>query len=85
MCPLYTDLSPIRREFPDQTLFWNAVDLEKKLGVLRKYYNHSRVHTSLKGNTPEQVSGEPETRQADLECYQWQAHCRGLVQLPLAA
>ena len=55
----------IRREFLDQTLFWNAVDLEKKLGLFQEYYNHRRVHASLKGDTPAQVGGEAKTNPAD--------------------
>ncbi len=75
----------IRREFLDQTLFWNAVDLQRKLDVFQHYYNHIRFHASPEGDTPAQVSGESKTRQANLEHYRWQAHCRGLVQLPMAA
>ncbi|MDA9982551.1 integrase core domain-containing protein [Gammaproteobacteria bacterium] len=78
-------IGTIRREFLDQTLFWNAIDLEKKLGVFLEYYNHSRVHASLKGDTPAQVSGESKTRKANLDRYRWQTHCRELVQLPMAA
>lgn len=78
-------IGTIRREFLDHTLFWNAADLERKLGVFQEYYNHSRVHASLGGDTPKQVSSEPITRQADLEDYRWQSHCRDLVQLPIAA
>ena len=78
-------IGTVRREFLDQTLFWNAVDLEKKLGVFQEYYNHSRVHASLEGDTPAQVSGEAKTKHADLAHYRWQAHCHGLVQLPIAA
>ena len=78
-------IGTVRREFLDQTLFWNAVDLEKKLEVFLEYYNHGRVHASLKGDTPAQVSGESKTRKADLERYRWQTHCRELVQLPMAA
>jgi putative transposase len=78
-------IGTIRREFLDQTLFWNAIDLEKKLGVFLEYYNHSRVHASLKGDTPAQVSGESKTRKANLDRYRWQTRCRELVQLPMAA
>jgi len=78
-------IGTIRREFLDHTLFWNAVDLERKLDAFRTYYNHSRFHASLAGDTPEQVSSGSITKQADLNCYRWQTHCRGLVQLPIAA
>jgi transposase InsO family protein len=78
-------IGTIRREFLDQTLFWNAVDLQRKLEAFQDYYNHNRFHASLEGNTPAQISSNSITRQADLECYRWQSHCRGLVQLPMAA
>ena len=78
-------IGTIRREFLDQTLFWNAVDLQRKLDAFQDYYNHKRFHTSLKGDTPAQVSGESKNRQADLERYRWETHCRGLVQLPMSA
>jgi len=45
-------IGTFRRKFLDQTLFWDATDLGKKLEALRKYYNHSRVHDSLEGDTP---------------------------------
>ncbi len=78
-------IGTIRHEFLDQTLFWNVVDLERKLEAFQDYYNHSRFHASLEGDTPAQVGGEPITTNTDLECYRWQVNCRGLVQLPMAA
>jgi len=57
----------IRGEFLDPTLFWNAVGLEKKLGVFHKDCNHNRVHASLEDDTPPQASGESKAKQADLE------------------
>ncbi len=32
-------IGTVRREFLDQTLFWNSVDLESKLSVFCAYYN----------------------------------------------
>ena len=78
-------IKTIRRAALDQTLFWNAVDLQKKLDTFQDYYNHNRFHASLEGDTPAQVSGESQIRQANLECYRWESHCRGLVELPVAA
>jgi hypothetical protein len=40
-------IGTIRREFLDQTLFWNPIDLERKLELFRNYHNHSRTHASL--------------------------------------
>jgi hypothetical protein len=78
-------IGTIRCEFLDRTLFWNSVDLERTLEAFRKYYNHSRVHAALEGDTPAQFCSESITKQADLASYRWQTHCRGLVKLPLAA
>ena len=78
-------IGTIRREFLDQTLFWNVVDLARRLEAFQDYYNHSRFHASLEGDTPAQVGGQPRPTNAELECYRWQTHCRGLVQLPMAA
>jgi len=74
-----------RREFLDHTLFWNARDLERKLGEFREYYNQHRVHASLERGTPAQASGEVVPRRADPRRFRWQGHCRGLFDLPMAA
>jgi putative transposase len=78
-------IGTIRREFLDQTLFWTAVDLQRRLESFREYYDRSRVHASLDGDTPAEVGAESENKQADLEHYRWHAHCRGLFHLPMAA
>ncbi len=78
-------IGTIRRELLDRTLFWNAFDLQRKLDPFAGYYNHSRVHASLDGDTPAQVGGEPKPTRADLAHYRWQSYCRRLVQLPVAA
>ena len=78
-------IGTIRQEFLNHVLFWNAVDLERKLEAFRQYYNFNRVHASHDDDTPAQVSGESILKGADLECFRWQTHCRDLAQLPLAA
>jgi transposase InsO family protein len=78
-------IGTIRREYLDQTIFWNASDLERKLEEFRQYYNAHRAHTSLKGDTPSKTCGETVIHRADLNNFQWQPHCRGLYQLPVAA
>ena len=78
-------IGTIRREFLDHTLFWNAVDLERKLDSFKDYYNHSRTHASLDGNTPDEISGDRVTQPAPLHSYAWEKHCGGLFQLPIAA
>ena len=78
-------IGTIRREYLDQVLFWNSLDLKRKLDEFRIYYNGSRVHQSLGGRTPEEHSGKPLPRRAPLDSYGWQQHCRGLFHTPIAA
>ena len=70
-----------RREFLDHVLFWNARDLAD----VQAYYNAARLHASLAANTPLGVAVRRTVARADLTDVRWASHCRGLVQLPLAA
>ena len=78
-------IGTIRREFLDQTLFWNAVDLERKLALFKDYYHHSRTHASLDGNTPAAINGNGVALSVSLHSYAWEKHCGSLFQLPVAA
>ena len=78
-------IGTIRREHLDRMFFWNAVDLARKLGEFKTYYNSNRCHQSLRGGTPLEKSGKPAPRRASLSRYDWQQHCRGLFRLPIAA
>jgi transposase InsO family protein len=78
-------IGTVRREFLDQTLFWNSLGLERKLSSFREYFNKSCVHGSLGGKTPGEVSNDSERRRADLRNCRWEQHCSGLVTLPVAA
>jgi hypothetical protein len=78
-------IGTIRREYLDHTLFWNASDLERKLEEFQRYYNSSRVHTSLDDDTPSEFSDEASIHHIDPSQYRWKSHCRGLYQLPIAA
>lgn len=78
-------IGTIRREYLDQVLFWNSVDLKRKLEEFKIYYNESRVHQSLSGSSPEERSGNPPPARAALDSYGWQQHSRGLFQTPIAA
>ena len=62
-----------------------AVDQERKLALFKEYYNHSRTHASLDGNTPAEISGDRVAQPAPLNSYAWEKHCGGLFQLPVAA
>ena len=59
-------IGTIRQDFLDHVLFWNVADLERELENFPQYYNCNRVHASLNGDTPAQVSGESILREADL-------------------
>ena len=78
-------IGTIRREYLDQVLFWNAIDLERKLDDFKIYYNDKRVHTSLEGQTPAQAAGCIADPTLNLANYRWDKSCGGLVQLPVAA
>ena len=78
-------IGTIRREYLDRIFFWNAQDLERKLGGFLQYYNHTRVHQSLDGNAPAEVSGGHQSLPAKLRNYSWISGCNGLFQTPVAA
>ncbi len=75
-------IGSIRRELLDHTFFWTATDLERKLLNYRCYYNRSRTHSARNNKTPVENHGAPV---ANLNNYRWRAHCRGLIELPIAA
>ncbi len=75
----------LRRELLDQVFFWNTVDWERKLRSFQLYYNHSRTHTSLDGNTPAEMSGNVVTHPAAPRNFTWDKHCGGFFELPVAA
>jgi len=74
-------IGTVRREFLDRTPFWNARDLERKLDSFKVYYNGSRVHRSLGGQTPIDLR----VRRQPLGQFRWQSYCRGLFALPYPA
>jgi transposase InsO family protein len=77
-------IGTLRRECLDRTLFWTTTDLEAKLVDFQHYYNEHRTHAARKGLPP--VPGVNTDRSlANLSCYRWQKHCRGLYQTPIAA
>ena len=77
-------IGTIRREYLDHTLFWTTADLETKLLDFKAYYNCHRTHCALAGRTPEQNLNRLRSRMT-FSRYQWQQHCRGLYQTPIAA
>jgi len=78
-------IESLRREYLDQLFFWNSADLERKLELFRRYFNETRVHQGLGGDTPQEKAGGSTPPLANCAHYGWQSHCHGLVQLPVAA
>ncbi len=78
-------IGSLRRELLDQVFFWNTVDLERKLRSFQLYFNHSRTHASLDGNTPAEMSGSVAAHPAALRSFTWEKHCGGRFELPVAA
>ena len=78
-------IGTIRREYLDHTLFWNAIDLERKLSDFQSYYNQPHTHSSLCGDTPAEVAGYTSKLPLKLNKFHWQTHCGGLYQLPISA
>ncbi len=78
-------IGTIRREYLDQVFFWNASDLERKLGQFQTYFNDERTHTGITGETPAGRCENLTANIVNLEDYRWQEHCNGLFELPIAA
>ncbi len=75
-------IGSVRCELLDQTLFWTAADLEKKLRDYQSYFNEQRTHTARCGATPVESIAR---KIANFGGYRWESHCRGLFSLPIAA
>ena len=75
----------VRNELLDQTLFWNANDLQNKLDEFQHYFNTYRAHMGLDGSTPAQVAEAIKSKVIRVNYFRWKKHCRGLFQLPMAA
>ena len=77
-------IGTLRRECLDRTSFWTMTDLEAKLLDFQHYFNERRTHAGRQGHPP--VTGVNADRSlANLSCYRWQKHCRGLYQTLIAA
>jgi putative transposase len=78
-------IGTIRREFLDETLFWNERDLKTKLDSFRTYYNEARVHSSISGHTPRGMSGAGMIGKIDIRNYSWKSYCGNRFSIPIAA
>ena len=76
-----------RREYLDQILFFNRIDLKNKLDHFQECYNNHRGHSSLGMKTPRRMAEEnpADKNVVSLDHYRWESRCRGLYQLPVAA
>jgi len=78
-------IKSIRQELLDQILFWNTLDLQRKLHHYQQYFNNHRSHQSLNALTPNQIAQNNQPTIISLNKIRWQTFCQGLFQLPLAA
>jgi putative transposase len=78
-------IGTIRREYLDHMLFWDSIELHRKLEQFRTYYNNARVHRSLNGTTPAIRAGHSPSSKANLAHYAWERHCNGLFETPVTA
>jgi len=78
-------IGTVRREYLDQTFFWNSVDLHRKLNRFATYYNQRRVHAGLSGRTPVERCGKTAGQPANLDHFAWRSDCSGLFHTPIAA
>ena len=78
-------IGTLRREYLDQTSFWNGLDLHRKLNHFAAYYNERRVHAGLSGRTPFQRCGKTSGQPASLDHVAWRSDCSDLFHTPIAA
>jgi transposase InsO family protein len=80
-------IKSVRTECLDHQLFFNKLDLERKLENFQRYFNETRAHSSLEKKTPRAMASESniDKKVVALDHYRWKSHCRGLYRLPVAA
>jgi len=65
----------IRQELLDQVLFWNTLDLQRKLNHYHHYFNNYRSHQSLQARTPNQVTQNNKPTAISINKIRWQPFC----------
>jgi transposase InsO family protein len=78
-------IGTLRREYLDQSFFWNGLDLHRKLNRFAAYYNQRRVHAGLGGQTPFEQCRTSAFQPANLQHFAWRSDCSGLFHTPVAA
>ena len=76
-------IGTIRRDYLDHVPFWNSLDLERKLGEFKDYYNNHRTHAALSGLSPANFGQQANQAYVNINDYGWQQHCRGLFHTPI--
>ena len=76
-------IGTIRREYLDHVPFWNSLDLERKLGEFKDYYNHYRTHVALSGLPPAKFGQQTNQAYVNINDYGWRQHCRRLFHTPI--
>ena len=74
----------IRNDLLDQTIFFHAHDLQRKLDHYQNYFNLKRSHKTLNAATPQQKAKLSKTNVISIKNYKWESHCIGLFHLPTA-
>jgi putative transposase len=78
-------IGTVRRELLDRTLFWTSNDLQSKLDAYQHYYNDTRCHMGIGGDTPSRKYDKKATPLISVERFRWKKSCRGLFDVPIAA
>ena len=60
-------------------------DLQNKLNAFKDYYNQDRVHYSLQGRCPNEISHTKKKKSLDIKNYSWQLKCDGQYELLVSA
>jgi len=76
-------IGTIRRDYLDHVPFWKSLDLERKLGEFKDYYNNHRTHAALSGLSPAKFGQQANQACVNINDYGWQQHCRGLFHTPI--
>ena len=72
-------IGTVRRELLEHVPFWSAIDLERKLGSFKTYYNYDHTHRGLDGEIPDsQLTGRTQYI-ARLDTVRWKSCCRVLI------
>jgi putative transposase len=78
-------IGTIRRGYLDDTLFWGAKDLQRKLDEFGTYYGEARVYSSISGKTPRGLSGKSAVGKINIQDYAWKSYCNGRFSIPISA